>query len=444
MGAHALSFIPEAYHADILAGTSTVDVATYLNNGLSSQRILELPAFGQMSIGSTLFIPSWGGLIGENFGCTIKALSNFGDNPLVRNATQAPTTDAERDQNVMIVGVRLDWNKANNATATEFGHGLALKAVNGARLDVEVVNPHGDGVSIQQSGPGVSEWYQHVGCSHITGKVRTSGCRRQGVAIMCAEQVDLDVYDTGTQLMSVDIEPDHPDNFIRNIFIRLLSLGTGDGSDISGGVCVAGDGLGCIPTGVTVDFEVYEPGGQGAIWRDCKGLTLRGAIRNPGRNGLVGIGGGTGGSQVSFQGVRVSSAVHQGMAARETQGSVYDGEIVVEGTGGIGVQIENARGGVLGLTLKDAGEEGLYLRNTSNMTFHSAVVERSSGHNVWIVGNSSGNRFPFLRSVNSRFGYGFIEDLGCNDNRASFSRVLGNAAGNVSIKGSISSVAIEA
>ena len=438
MVATALSVIPEAYHAGILAGNSTVDVAPYLNSGLYSYGILELPQTGQMSIGSTLFVPSGGGLIGLNYGCTIKALPGFGDWPMIRNAYPDPTTEGTRDRNLVFRGIRLDGNKAANPNATQFGHGIQLYAVDGASLDVWVVNPKGDGVSIQQAYASPS-----IGCAYITGKVRTSGCNRMGVTITCGEQIDLDVYDTGGEWMSVDIEPDNRTNFVRNVFLRVLSLGAGNGTDVSGGVAISGDGTGGVAMNVTIDFQIFNSGGQGVLWRDVKGLTLRGTIENPRHNGLVGLDAGAGPSSVFFDGVRVYSPGASGLVSRERQGSIYDGTVMVEEAAGMGAYIANARGGTLGLTLKNSGQQGLTLNNTQNMTFPSPIILGSMSHNLWLSNGSSGNRFQFLHSAGSNWGWGFLEESGCNDNRAFYSRVSGNSAGNISTKGAQSSVQLE-
>jgi hypothetical protein len=433
--ASALSVIPEAYHAGILAGNSTVDVAPYLNSGLNSYGILELPQSGQMSIGSSLFVPSGGGLLGVNFGCTIKALPAFGNWPMIRNANPYPTTDGGRDRNLIFQGIRLDGNRTANTSATEFSHGIQLYAVDGVKLDVWVVNPKGDGVSIQQAYEAKT-----VGCSYITGKVRTSGCRRQGVTITCGEQVDLDVYDTGGDLTSVDIEPDNSLNFVRNVFIRLLSIGAGNGTDVSGGIAISGDGSGSVPTNITVDFQIFNAGGHGVLWREVKGLVLRGCIENAAGNGLVGLDAGVVPSRVLFDGVRVYSPGANGLVSREVQGSIYDGSVTVEEAGGMGVYIANARGGTLGLTVKNSGQQGITLSNTRDMTFPSPISLGNNSHNVWLGNSSSGNRFQFLHSAGSNWGWGFLEDQGCNDNRAFFSRVSGNSAGNVSTRGAQSLV----
>lgn len=427
-----LDLIPPALHADIVAGTSTVDVSSYINAALADYKVVRLPLFGQISIGSPLVVPSGGGILGIGYNCTIKALPNFGDNPMVQNATIAPTSNAGRDRNLTLRGFRIDGNKANNSTATEFSHGVKLYAVDGCELDVYVINPKGDGVCILTAS---GDDLRGIGCANITGKIRTQGCRRQGLAIICGEQIDLDVYDTGGQLMSVDLEPDHQDNFIRNIFIRLLSIGTGDGSDISGGVCVAGDGRGCQPTNVTVDFQILNSGGYGALWRDAQGLILRGNVLNPTHAGLVGVDGGAGPSTVQFQGVRVTSPGGGGLVARETVGSIYDGSITITDAGSIAAQMENARGGDLGLTVEGGAQQGIYLNNVANMTFPNMTVEGSSGHGLWMTNGSSGNRFPGLKSVNSTYGWGVLEGSGCNDNKALFARVSGNGAGNVSLSG---------
>jgi hypothetical protein len=357
---------------------------------------------------------------------------------MIRNANPYPDTPAARDQKILLEGLCLDGNRANNGGATQFAHGIQLYAVDGVRLDVWIVNPHGDGVSIQQAYAA-----KDVGCSNVTGKIRTSGCARDGLAITCGEQIDLDVYDTGSDLMSVNLEADNPINFIRNIFIRVLSVGTGNGTDVSGGVTVAGDGAGCAPMNVTIDFQVLNSRGQGAVWRDVKGLILRGTIENPALNGLVGLDAGVVPSRVFFDGVRIFSAHGNGMVARETAGAVYDGEVMVEEAAGTGVYIANAQGGKLGLSVKNSGQQGIVLSDVHNMTFPSTETMGNSSHNLWLANQSTGNRFQFLKSVGSNWGWGFLEDAGCNDNRAFYARVSGNSAGDVQTKGALSSVRME-
>lgn len=430
--------IPPALHADIVSGVSTVDVSSYINAALADYKIVRLPLVGQVSIGSPLSVPSGGGILGVSYGCTVKALPNFGDNPMVQNASISPANNAQRDKNLILSGFRIDGNKANNSTGTEFSHGVKLYAVDGCKFDLQIIDPKGDGITILNS---YGDPLRGIGCANITGKIRTHGCRRQGVAIICGEQIDLDVYDTAGQLMSVDLEPDHPDNFIRNIFIRLLSIGTGDGSDVSGGVCVAGDGLGCLPTNVTVDMEIHNSGGYAAIWRDAKGLVLRGSV-NGAKGGLIGIQGGSTHSDVQFQGVRLRGC-QAGMAARETAGSHYNGSIEMVGCTSVSVQIENAGGGVLGVQVRNGSQQGLYLNDCDNMTFPNAIVENCGQTNVWLRGGSTGNRFPGLKSANSTNGWGFLEDSGCDNNKALYARVTGNSAGNVSLSGSGSLVQAE-
>jgi hypothetical protein len=109
----------------------------------------------------------------------------------------------------------------------------------------------------------------------------------------------------------------------------------------------------------------------------------------------------------------------------------------------MGVYIANAQGGKLGLSVKNSGQQGIFLSNVQNMTFPSPEALGNKSHNVWLANRSSGNRFQFLKSVGSTWGWGFLEDEGCNDNKAFYARVSGNAAGDVQTKGGLSSVRSE-
>lgn len=423
--------IPSGLHADIFNGVSTVDVSSYINAALQEYKMLRLPIVGRLCVASTVIVPSGGALIGYNYQCTIKALPNFGDNPVIRNERTNATRDSERDQRITLVGFRVDGSLDSNLTATEFGHGVKLHSVDGCDLDLEIVDCKGDGVCIL-----FADWPNyHVGCSKITGRVRTRRCDRQGVAVICAEQVSLEVFDEETRLMSVCVEPDNPDCFIRNCSFRVHSIRTGEGSDISGGFAVAGDGTGCIPENVLCDFQIYNSGGYGVLWRDVRNLTLRGSIFSPALGGLVGTDGGSTRSTVYFDGVRVYNAGIAGFTAREFAGSTYDGSIYIEGANGAGAKIENARDGILQLRVQNCREEGLYLRNCVNMTFPNLAADGNNGHNVMITGNSWGNRFPGMRSTASNHGYGFIEEASCSNNKAYEARVEGNAGGNIQVSG---------
>lgn len=143
-----------------------------------------------------------------------------------------------------------------------------------------------------------------------------------------------------------------------------------------------------------------------------------------------------------MQGVRLRGC-QAGLVARETVGSTYNGSIEMVGCTGISVQLENARGGVLGLQVRAGGQQGIYLKDCDDMTFPNAIVDGCGQTNVWLLGGSTGNRFPGLKSVNSANGWGFIEDSGCDNNKALDARVSGNGAGNVSLNGSGSLVQAE-
>ncbi|HEU5137299.1 MAG TPA: hypothetical protein VFU13_19270 [Steroidobacteraceae bacterium] len=434
-----MDMIPGPEHANVMLGISTFDAAPYINQALARYRMIRLPLRGQLSVGSPLVVPSGGAIYGYNYQCTIKALPNFGNNPVIRNAFTNPTSDAARDKNLTFVGFRIDGNRANNPSATEFAHGVKLCAVDGCVVDLQVVDVKGDGLLILYAD------YPHgeIGCRAVYGRMRTQGCGRHGVAVICGEQINIDIIDEGSSSLSLDIEPDEAVNFVRNCMFRVISKRTGGGADVSGGFCVAGDGLGSRPTNITVDFEVFESGAYGGLWRDAVNLTLRGSIINPRLVGLVGVQAGSGPSSVFFDGVRVVGGGNNGMSARETVGSVYDGSLYIDGATGMAAQIENLRGGILQMRAENCGQQGVYLNNCQNVTFPNLVTTNNRGTNLWLRGGSSGNRFPNLKSMNCS-AWGFLEDPGCNDNKATQARVSGNTSGNVAVSGASSYVAPEA
>jgi hypothetical protein len=94
--------------------------------------------------------------------------------------------------------------------------------------------------------------------------------------------------------------------------------------------------------------------------------------------------------------------------------------------------------------VENGGQQGVYLKNCANMIFPNLAIDGNSGTNLWLTGGSSGNRFPGLRSIGSGTGYGFLEDAGCNDNKATQVRMSGNGGGAVKTSGAASYVMPEA
>lgn len=446
---YLLDYIPGDLHEDILAGVNTDDLSEYFQAALDTGRVVHLPDTGMGWISTTLNVPSGGGLVGNGFAFTIKALPDFGNNSLIRNATIDPASNAARDQGLIFTGFRIDGNKANNSTATEFSHGLQLQAVDGAYLDIWTKDTKGDGVLIMYARPDDGPQNNlDIGCANIHGFIRSDTAARQGVTLACAEACDLSIFAYQADLLGCDLEPDHADNFIRDITLRLFALECGQANTgTCGGLLVFGtNALGTLICDVrNIDATIHVrdclggSGGFGAglIWTDVQGLVVRGTI-----DGQTGI------AAQSFAGLGPSTATldldiispsHRGISSASL-GGYLNGSVRVTDPGDIGVYIKDGAGGTLQVRVDSAAQQGIYLDNTDDMVFPNAQVTDSAQSGVYLANTSAGNRFPGLRSTGAVSGYGFQELSGCNDNRATNARISGNSSGVATLAGAASVV----
>lgn len=447
---HLFDFVPVAKHAGILAGTNTDDLTSYFQAALNTGKPVLLPDTGTAWIASPIFVPSGSGLVGNGFRFTIKAKADFGNYSLIYNQTVDPATDAARDTGLIFSGFKIDGNRDNNSTATEFSHGLRLNAVDGAYLDVWTVDTKGDGVLLLYAYPysGGGGTHLGVGCRNIRGFIRSERAFRQGVALACVEQFDLSIVAIDAGYIGVDLEPDDSSNFVRDGFLRILAYncglnptGTGGAFSVSGtnsagtGVCDVRD----------IDVTLYARDcdgiqfGGGAIFRDIKGLTLRGRIDNQTGVGVFGVD--------SFDKSRVTldCDINGGTANGATLagvGDIINGSLRVTSPGSSGVEVNNAAGGVLQVRVESAPQFGLVAGgSTADMTFPNCEITGSGSSGVLVQSTANGNRFPNLRSTGAAgFGYGFQETASANNNRVTNAVLTGNAQGPASLVGSTSLV----
>jgi hypothetical protein len=429
----ALDVLPQRAQAALLAGRACD--AGDLQAGLNKAGVLHLPA-GLYMLETPLEIPSGGGLVGDGYRAVLKAAPGFGDRPLVRNAGYRAKSDAARDRGLVVAGVKLDGSKRENLTATEFAAALALHGVDGARLDVWAVDAKGDGVTITYA-----EGALGVGCRNVRGRVRTARCARQGVAVICAEDLDLTVTDQGSSRFALDLETDDAANVIRRGRFRVTSTGTGNGTDSSGGVGVDGAG-GSSPgriSDIALDVQVRASRGAGVVWRDAERLTVRGLVDGAAKNGLWGVDAGSRPSTVTLD-VDVRGAGGNGWRANEVAGAVYSGRVHVQRAGNVGVEIAHARGGDLDIAAVDGSQQGVVLHDCQGVTFRSIVARANKGNGLWLRGGSRDNRVDALVSTGSVFGAGVQEDPGSNGNHIRRARLGANRLGDVRLSGPASRV----
>lgn len=444
---HFFDEIPAAKHNGILAGTNTDELDGYIQTLLDLAVPVVMPKSGRVWFGESVFVPSYGGLIG-NFGCEIKAVADFGDYPLIRNQTNDPASLAARDKGIILKGVRVNGNKASNSTATEYSHGILLNAVDGARLDVWAADCKGDGALINYAYPlsGGSGTNLDIGCRDIVGAIRSEGAARQGVAVTCMEDFDLSIFAYQADLIGLDVEVDNEDNYVRNGQFRVRAVECGQaGSGTRGGVMIFGTNA--LGTGtadvrnITVDAEVLNCEGTGGImWRDALDITLRGSVKGQTGYGVYGLGANFAPSRVTVD-VNVASCTTRGFLSQGT-GDIINGRVNVQTSGDIGCSIDNAAGGTMTVRLRGVTGQGIYLTNTNDMTFH-ADIHACTGTGVYISGASSGNRFYNLRSTSSSFGWGVQEVDTANNNCVTNARLTGNGGGVATLVGATSAVHLE-
>lgn len=444
----AFDFIPESLHASIINKSNNDDLSVYLQNALNTGCLVMLPDIGLLNIGSPLIVPSGGGIAGVNYNATIKAKNNFGNISLIRNITDNPQTLGARDTNIVLTGFKIDGNRANNTSATEFSFGIQLNAVDGVTLDVWTVNCKGDGVyfGYSRDTDQVGPTQYGIGCSNVNGYIRTDNCARQGVAITCCDNFNLKVTAYRADLLAFDIEPDHALSYVRNGIVYVDAEECGQaasgtrGGVLVNGTNVAGTGRADVKN-ITITINALNCIGDGLSWRDVIDVSFFGAISGQTGNGIVGVDGNFASSTVNLN-VSVNAPSASGMVARGV-GDIINGTISVVSAGSSGVVIRDASGGVLNVSIDGVAQQGLTLNDTDNMTFPNAVIINSVSSGVYIQGSSNGNRLPNLKSISTgAFGWGVQEVNTANNNQITNAKLAG-VLGKATLVGATSLVAME-
>ena len=444
----AFDFIPVAFHANIINGTNTDDLSSYLQAALDTGYLVRLPDMGLLNIASQLTVPSGGGIAGVGYNATIKAKNNFGNIALIRNFTDNPQTMGARDVNITFTGFKIDGNRANNTSATEFSHGIQLNAVDGVTLDVWTVDCKGDGVYIGYSRDegGVGPIQLGIGCSNVNGYIRTDTCARQGAAITCCDNFNLRITAYQADLLGFDIEPDNVLSYARNGVVYVDAEECGQAaSGTRGGVLVNGTdvpGTGRADvSNIAITINALNCIGDGLSWRDVTDVSFAGSISGQTGNGIAGVDGNVAPSTVQLN-VAVNTPSSNGITARGV-GDIISGTVSIVSAGALGASIQDAGGGVLQISIDGAAQQGLSLNNTDDMTFPNAVITDAVASGVYLQGSSSGNRFPNLKSISTgAFGWGVQEINTGNNNRVTNAQLAG-VQGKATLVGATSLVSME-
>lgn len=343
--------------------------------------------------------------------------------PVIGNQTSLPRTSRARDRDVLIANLIIDGAKQSNRRQGQWGHGVQLNAVDGAAiLNLVVRNTQGDGLCLMYGyDPAASAPRSDVFCSNVRGNIRTEDAERQGVAVIAAEDVQLDVMAIRARLFGLDVEGDNNQNVARNLTFRLQAFDCGDGSEGSGGLAVVGAGSAGAFENISVEFVVTNSGGKGVAWREVRGLRLNGRISRPAGAGVWGMGGGAFGSEVQLD---VEVVEPQGtVAALIGPGDVVNGRIRASGPSlgaSSAVQVTGMAGGSIQLQMPDGGrQQGLTLDGCTGTTW-TGRVNGFQSHGIWLGKGSSRNLF---RNVDARgnnkggFFADIVEEPSCRENR---------------------------
>lgn len=381
------------------------------------------PGGGPWVFDAPIRLPTGARLYAARPGIVIRASPGRGPHePVIGNMTSLPRTLRARDRDVVVANLVIDGDKRSNRAQIEWGHGLQLNAVDGtAILNVTVRNTQGDGLCLMYGYDFEGAEAQHdVYCSNVRGNIRTEDAERQGVAVIAAEHVDLDVVAVRARLFGLDVEGDDNQHVARHLTFRLQSFDCGNGSEASGGLAILGAGSTRAAENVSVDFVITNPDGKGVAWRQARGLRLSGRIHRPTGVAIWGMDGGAFGSGVELN-AEITEPLSS-VAALSGARDVVSGRIKVTGPslgGSSAVQASGLAGGSIHLEMPDGGrQQGLTLDNCSGTTW-TGRVNGFEQHGIWLRGRSSGNVLKNMdaRGNNRRgFAADVVEEPTCREN----------------------------
>jgi len=331
---------------------------------------------------------------GHNF---IQADSNFGDNPLFRNATRTPAADANRDTNIWLVNLRLDGNKANNSTGTQFSHCISFTSVvNSGILGGEFKDPKGDGLYLAGTTsvkPG-QVWFMYP---HI------SSPSRQGIAVIDAVGLWINSpYITGGSMHGIDLEVDNANNIIRRVHIDHPVIESCGGGNSHYGIAISCTSGAAVEDITVTEAIVNSQTGSGYGFRGVDGLHITGGqIRSPSYRGIVEITSNTS-ENVTVDGTQIISA------------------------GDIGAIFNNATGHTLSnLQVESAGAQGVFFASCQYCTLKGARIRGCTNAGIYVDENSDYNVFTGgIRSTGNDRGIRIM--TGATNNIVTSNIFLGN------------------
>jgi hypothetical protein len=429
--------LPFAEFYGAIVGQSTAVITAAWQAALAAHKVVRF-GDGTFTVSSPLDVLAGGGIIGNGYASVIKAETNFGDFPIIRNANRTPATLAARDDGLLFSNFRINGNKANNSTATEQSHGITLYAVDGVEFEnLWSFDCKGDGVIFRPS-----QADETIPCSGATGFIRSEDNARQGVTVICGDGMDLDVLVYRAGYSGFCAETNNSFNFFRDSNVRVRAIACGvNASGGRGGAILDGNGGsgGGEIENVSLHLISRDCTGFGVTLRNCPLVTVTGEIYDCSTNGVE-MEAGTVASNVTFD-LDVVSPGSNGVSCRNT-GDRFYGEVRVVSAGAVGALFQNAVGGNIRAIVRSSSQQGIIVRDSADLLMPHCETIGNSSHGLWLRGACTGNRFPGLRSTGNG-NTGVIEDSGSDNNRVTNARVSGNSTAQVSMTGAASLVEYE-
>jgi hypothetical protein len=332
---------------DSLAIQATIDALTV------GGRVYFPPGTYRISV--SIVVPSNVHLFGAGDSSIIQTLADFGDNPMIRNETLAPATTGARDTGIEVSHLKLDGNKANNSTGTEFAHCISFRAVAETKVhDVFCFEPKGDGIIFDKAS----------GLSTNTSRSSAynnfiEGCARQGIAMTSGNNMIV----MGNTILNgdkhgIDLETGTGQNATDIVIANNVIVGNGDGA-AQAGIAVQKD-QGTQENVVVIGNVIRDQTGSGIVYRTTDGLVITGnMIDNPSQNGISQVDNSTPAGRISIT------------------------NNVVQAPGNVGIVYNLSLNTVISDNLiNDAGSNGIQINSSVGSSVTGNVIENSTGSGI--------------------------------------------------------------
>lgn len=375
--------------------------------------------------------------VGDPCGTMLVSLAARGDLSMITNPTSDPADNAHRDSNIAFINLIVVGDKGSGGGQTAMC--IEMNAVNRVRFqNVLLKNADADGAYF-----GAARTHQTVGCSSVTGDIRTEDCGRQGVTVTCGDSFDLTTYGYRARFAALDGEVNNSSNFIKNSRFFVYAEGC---STSATGVSVGFDGDGGSGGGtvddVTVTAIIVGALADGISWRRCTNFTIVAKVVSPVGNGIVGANGNTGPSSVSIS-AEVKSPGGSGLSARGTNDIIDTTRLKVTGATQTACLIQFCAGGTCaGWELTGNSGAGVNIDSSTNMLIVAPNVRNNSSTGFWLSGTCSGIRVIDGAIVANRF-FGFLESTPSTGNSLAGTDISGTTGGADITKPAGSSTIIE-